>query len=201
MLTYEAVTVERFRQGVEERMIFSKVTGAAVLSFAVLSLAHLSPVSAQQTGPKQFQLAQAGAAPTSVDRLRTEAAAVNARRDELFARRDAAGIAAMYTPDATYVELLPRPERMEGHARIEEHFRELFDGNVTELRYEVTNARMIGPDAEITGDYVMVAEGKRIAGHFVQILRREGEGWKIASHVFARPEPVTAREVHDIRGH
>ena len=182
-------------------MIFSKVTRTFALSFAVTSLANAPLALSRQTEPTQFQLAQGTPAPSGADRLRTEAAAVNARRDELFARRDAAGISAMYTPDATYVELLPRPERMEGHARIEEHFRELFDAHVSELRYTVTNARMVGPDAEVTGDYVMVANGKRIAGHFVQVLRKEGDDWKIASHVFARPEPVTAGEMHDVPGH
>ena len=181
-------------------MTAPKVPWAALaLSFAVLSLAAAPPASAQQAGAQRFQSTPTSPAPTdAADRLRAEAATVNARRDELFARRDAAGIAAMYTPDAIYVELLPRLEMMEGHARIEEHFRELFDAQATELRYSVTSARMIGPDAALVGgDYVMVANGKRIAGHFVQILRREGSTWKIASHVFARPEPVTVREAHD----
>jgi ketosteroid isomerase-like protein len=40
--------------------------------------------------------------------------------------KDAAGIAAEFTPDALFVELLPRLEVMRGKAEIQKHYQQLF---------------------------------------------------------------------------
>ena len=47
----------------------------------------------------------------------------------------------------------------------------------------------------VSGDYlVMSGQDERTAGHFIQTLRQEDGVWRIASHVFARPTPLTSTE-------
>jgi hypothetical protein len=58
-----------------------------------------------------------------------------------------------YTPNATYIELLPRLLMMGGRARIEEHFRDLFKAHATELKSSVTSASRIDGDNALGGDY------------------------------------------------
>ena len=104
-----------------------------------------------------------------------------------------------YTADATYVELLPRLEVMKGRARIQQHFHDLMAANANDLATNVTTAEMSGDGTAIVGgDYSLgVAGGKRISGHFFQVLRQEGGTWKIAMQAFARPEPITSIEASE----
>jgi hypothetical protein len=47
----------------------------------------------------------------------------------------------------------------------------------------------------VSGDYlVMSGQDERTAGHFIQTLRQENGVWRIANHVFARPNPLTPTE-------
>jgi hypothetical protein len=68
--------------------------------------------------------------------------------------------------------------------------------NANDLTTNVTMAEMVSKDeALVGGDYSLgMAGGKRIAGHFFQVLRQEGGSWKIAMQSFARPEPITPVE-------
>ena len=159
-----------------------------------------TPGQTQQRQQVQSQSGDAYAKPSEQDGLRQIATNINAQRSAFFAKRDAAGIASLYTQDASYTQLLPRLSMMTGHNQIQDHFRELFRANATELQYNVTMAQAVSNDTQVVGgDYFLTAAGKRIAGHFVQTLKLEGGTWKISNHVFARPEPVTMQEVSEYR--
>jgi hypothetical protein len=74
---------------------------------------------------------------------------------------------------------------------------ELKEAKVGDLVLTVTSAEMAGPDTIwVGGDYYLTTQGNENAyGHFTQVLQREGNRWEIASHSFARPEPITASEI------
>lgn len=172
------------------------VSWALILPFTAAIIGYASPGMAQQAG-QQFESAEAYARPTDQDKLREIGNTVNARRSEAFARKDAAAIAAVYAADATYIEILPALKVMSGRAQIETHLRDVLNAGTTQLQSTVTNAQMLDRDTEmlVAGDYYLVVKGKTIAGHFVQVLRREAGAWKIVSHIFARPDPVTHHEM------
>ena len=151
------------------------------------------PAMAQYPGPTLSHHQN----PSDQDSLRTAVTNLNAQRSAFYRKKDIDGVASLYTPDATYVELLPSLSVMQGREQIKRHFRELMEANASELVLDVTKAEMTGTDAlRAGGDYfIMLAGGKKISGHFYQELRREGGAWKIATHIFARPEPVTSPEM------
>ncbi|MBV8525235.1 MAG: DUF4440 domain-containing protein [Acetobacteraceae bacterium] len=185
-------------------MTTDRIASARRLFIPVVALGALMalPALAQQTSPRAQmpsvspQSGESYQQTTGQDQLRTVATSINAKRGELIRKKDAAGVAAMYLPDATYVELLPKLQVMLGRAQIQQHFQELIAAGVGDAVYTVTEARTIPSGAvEVGGDYYLnVRGGKRISGHFYQVLRQDGGNWKIAMHVFARPEPVTAVE-------
>jgi hypothetical protein len=84
---------------------------------------------------------------------------------------------------------------MKGRAQVQQHMHELIDAKASDISLAVKTADMTGKDLMVGGDYsVMVQGGKKVTGEFFQMLRRDGETWKVAIHVFARPEPITATE-------
>ena len=72
-----------------------------LLSIVAITIGTALPAAAQQN---------------STQDLRAAAAAVVAQRSELYNKKDAGGIAAEFTADAIFVELLPRLEVMHGKA-------------------------------------------------------------------------------------
>ena len=173
---------------------WSLVTASAIGAMVALpSIAQQSPSELSAAGGQYFQK---GEKPKVGDQLRMIASSINAKRGELFRKKDPAGLAAIYTPDATSVEILPRIQVMHGRAEIRQHFQDLLEAGAGDLVFTVTQAQTISSGAmQAGGDYyINVKDGKRISGHFFQILRQDGGDWKIAMHFFARPEPVTASE-------
>jgi len=171
--------------------------GKFLLSALALSGAIALPAAAQQGGRQTPAYNQDVSSPTQQDNLRMAVTNLNQQRAELFRRKDAAGIAAMYTADTIFVQLLPRLDVMRGRGQVQAHFQELFAANATDLTPTITTAEM-GRNGEIIagGDYSLSAgAGKKINGHFFQTLRQENGTWKIAMHAFARPEPVTPIEM------
>ena len=160
------------------------------------TLGMVLPVAAQQSGQRPQSYQQDVSKPTEQDNLRTAATAVNAQRGELFQKKDLAGLTALYLPDATYIELLPRIQVMQGRAQIQQHLHDVMDASATDLVATVTSAQMGGNGMmKVGGDYFLVVKGgNKIYGHFFQELRQDEGTWKIAMHAFARPEPVTAIE-------
>ena len=185
-------------------MISDRIARAKQILIPVVATSALVvfPASAQQAGrrvqvPAAYpQSGQAYPQPTAQDNLRAIATTLNSERAELFRKKDPAAIAAVYTPDATYVELLPKLQVMQGRADIQRHFEDLLEAGAGRIAFTVTDAKMTPSGTmEVGGDYSIAVRGdKKIAGHFFQIIRQDGGTWKIAMHVFARPEPVTAVE-------
>jgi ketosteroid isomerase-like protein len=146
-----------------------------LLSIVAITIGQLS-LSAQQNTPQD---------------LKAAAAAIIAQRGELYGKKDAAGIAAEFTADVIYVELLPRLEVIHGKAEVQKHYQQLIDAGATKFALKITQVEPTANDSGLmAGDYTVVANGKTIAGHWFEILRQEAGTWKIAVHVFARPEPI-----------
>jgi uncharacterized protein (TIGR02246 family) len=123
--------------------------------------------------------------------LKVVASALIAQRVQLYNKKDAAGIAAEFTSDAIFVELLPKLEVLHGKAEIQKHYQMLFDAGVTSFDQKITQMELNGNDTGVmAGDYSVVANGLTITGHWFEILRREAGIWKAAVHVFARPNPI-----------
>src|SRR4051812_13598520 len=99
----------------------------------------------------------ATAQPGHSDPLWSEAARINSQRDRAFRARDLNALAALYTQDADYIELLPALLARHGQAEIKVHFQQLIDANVSNLSTVVsrlvTNA---DGSALVTGDYSLV---------------------------------------------
>ena len=151
------------------------------------------PATAQYPGssPTHYQN------PSDQDNLRTAVTNLNAQRSEFYRKKNLDGVVSEYTPDALYIQLMPNLSVMKGREQIKRHFQELMEANATDLVLTVTNAQMTGNDTLKAGGsyFVAVAGGKKVYGHFYQELRRDGGTWKIAKHIFARPEPVTTLEM------
>lgn len=155
------------------RMIFAK----KLLFFIVATtIGTALPATAQQN---------------STQDLKATAAALIAQRVQLYNKKDAAGIAAQFTSDAIFVELLPQLEVLRGKAEIQKHYQMLFDAGAASFDQKITQAELNGNDAGVmAGDYSVVANGKTITGHWFEILHQEAGIWKAAVHVFARPNPI-----------
>jgi uncharacterized protein (TIGR02246 family) len=136
--------------------------------------------------------AQPGAAQqNSTEDLKATAEALIAQRVQLYNKKDAAGIAAEFTADAIFVELLPTLEVMRGKEEIQKHYQQLFDAGATSFDQKVTQVELNGNEEGVmAGDYSVVANGKNISGHWFEILRQQAGTWKAAVHVFARPNPI-----------
>ena len=134
---------------------------------------------------------QAAAQQDSTQDLKAAAAALVAQRVQFYNNKDAAGIAAEFTPDAIFVELLPRLEVMRGPAEIQKHYQQLFDAGATSFDQKITQVQLKDPETGLmAGDYSVVANGRSITGHWFEILHQEAGTWKATLHVFARPNPI-----------
>ncbi len=174
-------------------------------AFAILALAVATTMAVPARAQTPARLSHASNQyenPAAEDGYRAAAATVNAQRGQAFRSGNSAGVAQIYTPDSVYVELMPKLEVMRGRAEIKRHFDELLAAHSSDLTFTVTSAELTGNDTmSAGGDYVLTAgRDKRIQGHFFQVLRRDDGVWRIAMHVFARPEPVTVGEIDAFRG-
>ena len=161
------------------------------LTAAVISVGMITSRAPAEEQPSHAEARRS----SQSDPLQSAADSLNLQRDRAFRARDLRAIGALYTPDAIYVELLPALNSIQGRTQIEIHFQELFDANTSNLDTTVRNVTRTSSDtALVTGDYSLVVSNRIIGGHFLQILRLESGTWKIAQHVFARPEAITERE-------
>jgi uncharacterized protein (TIGR02246 family) len=147
-----------------------------LLSIVAITIGTAQPAAVRQNGTED---------------LKAAAEALIAQRVQLYNKKDAAGIAAEFTPDAIFVELLPTLAVMRGKEEIQKHYQQLFDAGATSFDQKITQVDLNGNDEGVmAGDYSVVANGKTITGHWFEMVRHEAGAWKATVHVFARPNPI-----------
>ena len=97
--------------------------------------------------------------------------ALGARESELLSKKDAAGIASLFTSDGLLVMLAPQFAFKPGRDAIEKHYQGIIDAGATNITLELKNLELR-------------------EGHWFRILKRENGAWKIAMEAFARPDAV-----------
>ena len=150
-------------------------------SVAVCGLVALGGAGPLASGPQDAMAAAVG---------------VNMRRSKLYQDHDIPGAASLYTDDADYVELMPSLQILKGRDQIKGHFEELASADAVSIVPTVLQAEQ-GADGTIfvSGDYfVYMKDDAQVAGHFMQKFRQENGTWRIAMHVFARPDPLTTTD-------
>jgi uncharacterized protein (TIGR02246 family) len=113
--------------------------------------------------------------------------ALATRESELLSKKDAAGIASLFTSDGLLVMLAPQFAFKPGRDAIQKHYQGIIDAGATRITLELKNMELRGNDGVwAAGNYTVVVKDKTIQGAWFRILKRENGNWKIAMEVFAR---------------
>ena len=113
--------------------------------------------------------------------------ALSARENELLTKKDAAGIASLFTSDGLLVMLAPQFAFKPGRDAIQKHYQGIIDAGATSITPELKNMELRGNDGVwAAGNYSVTVKDKPIQGNWFRILKRENGTWKIAMEAFAR---------------
>jgi uncharacterized protein (TIGR02246 family) len=113
--------------------------------------------------------------------------ALGARESELLNKKDAAGIASLFTSDGLLVMLAPQFAFKPGRDAILKHYQGIIDAGATSITLELKNLELRGNDGVwAAGNYSVIVKDKAIQGNWFRILKRENGNWKIAMEAFAR---------------
>jgi len=113
--------------------------------------------------------------------------ALSARENELLGKKDAAGIASLFTSDGLLVMLAPQFAFNPGRDAIQKHYQSIIDGGATSITMELKNMELRGNDGVwAAGSYSTTVKDKIIQGNWFRIFKRENGTWKIAMETIAR---------------
>ena len=119
--------------------------------------------------------------------------ALNARESELLSKKDAAGIASLFTSDGLLVMLAPQFAFKPGRDAIQKHYQGIIDAGATSMTLELKNLVPRGDDGLwATGTFSVTVKDKTIQGNWFRILKRENGNWKIAMETLARAGVIEA---------
>jgi uncharacterized protein (TIGR02246 family) len=119
--------------------------------------------------------------------------ALGARESELLSKKDAAGIAALFTPDGLLVMLAPQFAFKPGREAIQKHYQGVIDAGATGITLELKNLELRGNDGVwAAGNYSVTVKDKTVQGNWFRILKRDNGTWKIAMEAFARVGGIDA---------
>ena len=119
--------------------------------------------------------------------------ALSARESELLGKKDAAGIASLFTSDGLLVMLAPQFAFKPGRDAIQKHYQGIIDAGATSITLELKNLELRGNDGVwAAGNYSVTVKDKTIQGNWFRILKRENGTWKIAMEAFARAGAIDA---------
>lgn len=119
--------------------------------------------------------------------------AVSARESELLSKKDAAGIASLFTSDGLLVMLAPQFAFKPGRDAIQKHYQGIIDAGATSITLELKNLELRGNDGVwAAGTYSVAVKDNTIQGNWFRILKRENGNWKIAMEAFARAGAMDA---------
>jgi uncharacterized protein (TIGR02246 family) len=122
--------------------------------------------------------------------------ALGARESELLSKKDAAGIASLFTSDGLLVMLAPQFAFKPGRDAIEKHYQGIIDAGATNITLELKNLELRGNDGVwAAGNYSVTVKDKAIQGSWFRILKRENGTWKIAMEALARAGAIDAPPV------
>jgi uncharacterized protein (TIGR02246 family) len=117
--------------------------------------------------------------------------ALGARQNELLGKKDAAGIASLFTSDGLLVTLAPQFAFKPGRDAIQKHYQGIIEAGATGITLELKNMELRGNDGVwAAGNYSITVKDKTIQGNWFRILKRENGNWKIAMEAFARPDAI-----------
>jgi uncharacterized protein (TIGR02246 family) len=116
---------------------------------------------------------------------KTEIEAVNAKWTELFNKGDFAGIASLYTDDATAFP--PGSAMVSGSAAIGAMWKSMAE-QVSDPKVTTLDVKPLGPSAarEI-GTFSLKTKGptpKEVTGKYVVVWEKIGEHWKLAADIW-----------------
>ena len=115
------------------------------------------------------------------------------RRTELLGKKDAAGIASLFTSDGLLVMLAPQFAFRPGRDAIQKHYRGIIEAGASNSTLELKNLELRGNDGVwAAGNYSVTVKDKTIQGNRFRILKRESGTWKIALDVFGRAGAIDA---------
>jgi uncharacterized protein (TIGR02246 family) len=113
--------------------------------------------------------------------------ALSTRESELLSKKDAAGIASLFTSDGLLVMLAPQFAFKPGREAIQKHYQGIIDAGATSITLEIKNLELRGNDGVwVAGNYSVNVKDNVIKGNWFRILKRENGTWKIAMEAFAR---------------
>ena len=119
--------------------------------------------------------------------------ALRARESDLLSKKDAAGIASLFTPDGLLVMLAPQFAFKPGRDAVQKHYQSIIDAGATSITLELKNLVPRGEDGLwAAGIYSVTVKDKTIQGSWFKILKRENGNWKIAVETFARAGVIEA---------
>jgi uncharacterized protein (TIGR02246 family) len=111
--------------------------------------------------------------------------ALGTRENELLSKKDAAGIASLFTSDGLLVVLAPQFAFKPGRDAIQKHYQGIIDAGATNIVLELKNLELRGNDSIwAAGHYSVTVKEKTIQGNWFRILKRENGNWKIALEAF-----------------
>ena len=153
----------------------SAIFAAALLTVGCFSL----PIFAQQQ--------------VDLQEVMKAADALSARESELLSKKDAAGIASLFTSDGLLVILAPQFAFKPGRDAIQKHYQGIIDAGATSITVELKNLELRGNDGVwAAGTYSVTIKDKTIQGNWFRILKRDNGNWKIAMEAFARAGVIDA---------
>jgi ketosteroid isomerase-like protein len=119
--------------------------------------------------------------------------ALSARESELLGKKDAAGIAALFTSDGLLVMLAPQFAFKPGHDAIQKHYQGIIDAGATSIVLELKNMELRGNDGVwAAGNYSVIVKDQTIHGNWFRILKPQAGIWKIAMEAFAHSGALDA---------
>jgi uncharacterized protein (TIGR02246 family) len=123
--------------------------------------------------------------------IRRAIEAANQQFMTAFARADAAGMAALYTPDG---KLLPtHSDFMSGTQAIQAFWQSVMDMGVKEAALETLEAEALGDTAHEVGQYRLSGGAGQVLdqGKYIVIWKRQGGQWKLHRDIWNSSRPAT----------
>jgi uncharacterized protein (TIGR02246 family) len=107
--------------------------------------------------------------------------ALGAPENELLSKKDAAGIASLFTADGLLVMLAPQFAFKPGRDAIQKHYQGIIDAGASNITLELKNLEARGNDGVwAAGNYSITLKDETVQGHWFRILKGENGAWKIA---------------------